>query len=219
MPDVWLTSEQENLNQKANMKTLNKLTTLLAITIFAVSSLAMAKFAATSWTIDKAHSAVNFKVTHFFTPVNGEFKDYEATVNFDPENLEESMIDVKIMVNSIDTKNEKRDGHLKTPDFFNAEKWPHITFKSDNIEKTGDNEFVANGTLTIKDVSKEVALPFTLLGVMDNPMQEGKLVAGITASILVDRTDYTVGTGNWASDAVIGDEVTVDLNLELNADK
>ncbi|MDZ7808078.1 MAG: YceI family protein [Gracilimonas sp.] len=201
------------------MKTLNKLTTLFAITIFAVSSLAMAKFAATSWTIDKAHSAVNFKVTHFFTPVNGEFKDYEATVNFDPENLEESMIDVKIMVNSIDTKNEKRDGHLKTPDFFNAEKWPHITFKSDNIEKTGDNEFVANGTLTIKDVSKEVALPFTLLGVMDNPMQEGKLVAGITASILVDRTDYTVGTGNWASDAVIGDEVTVDLNLELNADK
>lgn len=201
------------------MKTLNKLTTLLAITIFAVSSLAMVKIAATSWTIDKAHSAINFKVTHFFTPVNGEFRDYEATVNFDPENLEESMIDVKIMVNSIDTENERRDGHLKTADFFNAEKWPYITFKSDNIERTGDNEFVANGKLTIKDVTKEVALPFTLLGVMDNPMQEGKLVAGIQASTVIDRTDYTVGTGDWASDAVIGDEVTVDLNLELNTDK
>lgn len=201
------------------MKTLNKLTTLLAVSIFAVSSLAMVKFAATSWTIDKAHSAVNFKVTHFFTPVNGEFKDYEATVNFDPENLEESMIDVKIMVNSIDTENERRDGHLKTADFFNAEKWPHITFKSDNIEKTGDNQFVANGKLTIKDVTKDVALPFTLLGVMDNPMKEGTLVAGIQASTALDRTDYKVGTGDWASDAVIGDEVTVDLNLELNADK
>jgi len=201
------------------MKTLNKLTTLLAVSIFAVSSLAMVKFAATSWTIDKAHSAVNFKVTHFFTPVNGEFKDYEATVNFDPENLEESMIDVKIMVNSIDTENERRDGHLKTADFFNAEKWPHITFKSDNIEKTGDNQFVANGKLTIKDVTKDVALPFTLLGVMDNPMKEGTLVAGIKASTVLDRTDYKVGTGDWASDAVIGDEVTVDLNLELNADK
>lgn len=201
------------------MKTLNKLTTLLAVTIFAVSSLAMVKFAATSWTIDKAHSAVNFKVTHFFTPVNGEFKDYEATVNFDPENLEESMIDVKIMVNSIDTENERRDGHLKTADFFNAEKWPYITFKSDNIEKTGDNQFVANGKLTIKDVTKDVALPFTLLGVMDNPMEEGTLVAGIQASTVLDRTDYKVGTGDWASDAVIGDEVTVDLNLELNADK
>lgn len=210
---------KKNLNQITKMKTLNKITTLLALTVFAVSSLAMVKFAATSWTIDKAHSAINFNVTHFFTPVNGEFKDYEATVNFDPENLEESMIDVKIMVNSIDTENERRDGHLKTADFFNAEKWPHITFKSDNIEKTGDNEFVANGTLTIKDVSKDVALPFTLLGVMDNPMQEGKLVAGIKASTVVDRTDYTVGTGDWASDAVIGDDVTVELNLELNADK
>ena len=201
------------------MKTLNKLTTYLAITIFAVSSLAMVKIATTSWTIDKAHSTINFKVTHFFTPVNGQFHDYSATVNFDPENLDESMIDVQIMVNSIDTENERRDGHLKTADFFNAEKWPYITFKSDNIEKTGDNEFVANGKLTIKDVTKDVALPFTLLGVMDNPMKEGTLVAGIKSSFKLDRTDYKVGTGDWASDAVIGDEVTVDLNLELNADK
>ena len=201
------------------MKTLNKITTIFAVAIFALSSIALTKYAATNWTIDKAHSAIIFKVTHFFTPVNGQFKDYEATVNFDPENLEESMIDVKIMVNSIDTDNERRDGHLKTADFFNAEKWPHITFKSSNIEKTGENEFVANGTLTIKDVSKEVELPFTLLGVQDNPMKENTLVAGITASTMVNRTDYTVGTGDWASDAVIGDEVTVDLNLELNADK
>lgn len=201
------------------MKLLEKITTILAITIFTLSSVALTKYAATSWTIDKAHSAVNFNVTHFFTPVNGTFNDYEATVNFDPENLEESMIDVKIMVNSIDTKNERRDGHLKTDDFFNAKKWPYITFKSTSIESTGDNEFVANGTLTIKDVSKEISLPFTLLGVKENPMKENTLVAGITASTVVDRTDYTVGTGDWASDAVIGDEVTVDLNLELNAEK
>lgn len=201
------------------MKTLNKLTTIIALTLFAVSSLALTKYAATSWTIDKAHSAINFEVTHFFTPVNGQFNDYEATVNFDPENLDESMLDVKIMVNSIDTKNDRRDGHLRTDDFFNAEKWPYITFKSSSIESTGDNEFVANGTLTIKDVSREISLPFTLLGVRDNPMQENTLVAGITASTVIDRTDYTVGTGDWASDAVIGDEVTVDLNLELNADK
>lgn len=201
------------------MKTLNKLTTVFALSLFALSSLALTKYAATNWTIDKAHSAINFEVTHFFTPVNGQFNDYEATVNFDPENLEESMIDVQIMVSSIDTKNERRDGHLRTDDFFNAEKWPHITFKSTSIESTGNNEFVANGTLTIKDVSKEISLPFTLLGVRDNPMQENTLVAGITASTTIDRTDYTVGTGDWASDAVIGDEVTIDLNLELNAEK
>jgi polyisoprenoid-binding protein YceI len=200
------------------MKTLNKITTLFAITIFALSSLAMVKYAVTSWTIDKSHSAINFKVTHFFTPVNGQFHDYNATVNFDPNNLEESMIDVEILVESIDTENERRDGHLQTADFFNAEKWPHITFKSTNIEKTGENEFVANGTLTIKDVSKDIQLPFKLLGIMDNPMKEGTKVAGITATTTLDRTDYKVGTGDWAATAVVGDEVTVDLNLELNAE-
>jgi polyisoprenoid-binding protein YceI len=201
------------------MKILNKIATTLAVGIFALSSIALTTYAAMSWNIDKAHSAVNFEVTHFFTPVNGQFNNYDATVNFDPNNLEESMIDVTIMVNSIDTKNERRDGHLRTADFFNAEKFPHITFKSSNIEKTGENQFVANGTLTIKDVSQEVALPFTLLGIKDNPMKENTMVAGITASTKVDRTAYTVGTGDWASDAVIGDEVTVELNLELNTEK
>lgn len=199
------------------MRILNKITTFIALTIFAVSTIAMTKYAAMSWTIDKSHSAVNFKVTHFFTPVNGQFHDYEATVNFDPANLEESMIDVEIMVNSIDTENERRDGHLKTADFFNAEKWPHIKFKSTDIEKTGENEFVANGTLTIKDVSRDIELPFKLLGIMDNPMKEGTKVAGITATTTLDRTDYKVGTGDWAATAVVGDEVTVDLNLELNS--
>ncbi|WP_020402685.1 YceI family protein [Gracilimonas tropica] len=199
------------------MRILNKITTFIAVAIFAVSTLAMTKYAAMSWTIDKAHSAINFQITHFFTPVNGQFHDYEATVNFDPENLEESMIDVQIMVNSIDTENERRDGHLKTPDFFNAEEWPQIKFRSTNIEKRGENEFVAKGTLTIKDVSKEIELPFKLLGIMDNPMKEGTKVAGITASTTLDRTDYKVGTGDWAATAVVGDEVKVDLNLELNS--
>lgn len=201
------------------MKLLNKITTVFALSVFAIASMAAVKFAATSWTIDKAHSAVSFKVTHFFTPVNGEFNDYESTIHFDPENLEESMVDVKIMVNSIDTKNEKRDGHLKSEDFFNAEKWPYITFKSNKIESTGDNKFVAHGTLTIKDVSKEIELPFELLGVKDHPMQENSLVAGVTANTKLDRTTYNVGVGNWASDAVVGDEVTVDLMLELNSKK
>jgi polyisoprenoid-binding protein YceI len=201
------------------MKLLNKITTIFALSVFAIASMATVKFAATSWNIDKAHSSIGFKVTHFFTPVNGQFNDYESTIHFDPENLEESMVDVKIKVNSIDTKNEKRDGHLKSEDFFNAEKWPSITFVSNNIEATGDNKFVANGTLTIKDVSKEIELPFELLGVKDHPMQENALVAGITSSIKLDRTDYNVGVGNWASDAVVGDEVTVDLMLELNSKK
>lgn len=201
------------------MRLLNRITTIFALAVFSVATIASVKFAVTSWDIDEAHSAINFKVTHFFTPVNGQFNDYESKIHFDPENLEESMVDVKIMVSSIDTKNEKRDGHLKSDDFFNAEKWPHITFKSNKIESTGDNKYVAHGTLTIKDVSEEIELPFELLGVKDHPMQENTLVAGITSGTTINRTDFNVGTGNWASDAVVGDEVTVDLSLELNAEK
>lgn len=187
--------------------------------VFAISSFAFMQFESTSWSVDKVHSAVTFQVNHFFTPVNGVFNEYDATINFDPENLEESTIDVTIMVNSIDTKNDKRNGHLKTPDFFNAEEWPHITFKSNHIESAGNNEFVAHGTLTMKEVSQEIELPFTLLGIKDHPMRENAMVAGISASTTIDRTEYEVGTGDWASNAVVGDEVTVNINLELNAEK
>lgn len=201
------------------MKFNKRLFTGLFAALFALTTIAFTALDATQWSIDKAHSAINFKVTHFFTPVNGSFNDYQADVNFDPANLDESSLDVEIMVNSIDTKNQKRDGHLMSDDFFNAAEYPTITFSSESIEKTGENEFVAKGTLTIKDVSRDFELPFTLLGVKDNPMQEGKVVAGIVSSFKIDRTTYDVGVGDWASDAVIGDEVTVDLNLELSADK
>ncbi|MFN1834684.1 YceI family protein [Balneola sp. MJW-20] len=197
---------------KKNLKTFSVLT-------FAVFAVAMTNMVATSWDVDKSHSAINFEVTHFFTPVNGQFNDYTAQVNFDPNNLEESMIDVQIMVNSIDTKNEKRDGHLKSADFFNASEYPMMTFKSTEIRSVGNNKFVAVGDLQIKDVSREIELPFTLLGVQDNPMAEGKLVAGITSEMMIDRTEFDVGVGDWASDAVIGDEVTVNLNLELHTEK
>ncbi|MTI87104.1 MAG: YceI family protein [Balneolaceae bacterium] len=201
------------------MKTNKKLFTLLTVSLVALFAAAFTIPEPTSWTIDKTHSAINFKVIHFFTPVNGEFREYESTIHFDPENLEESMIDVKIMVSSIDTDNQRRNNHLQSGDFFNAEKYPHITFTSNSIRSTNDDTFVAEGTLTIKDVSKDFSLPFKLLGIKDHPMRDGKLIAGMTSNFTLDRTEFDVGVGDWASDAVVGDEVTVDLNLELNADK
>lgn len=172
---------------------------------------------ATAWNIDKAHSNLNFSVTHFFTPVNGKFHDYNAEIYFDPNNLGESSINVEVMVNSVDTNNEKRDGHLQSADFFNAEEFPTMTFSSDRITSEGDNQFVAHGTLTIKDVTKEIELPFTLLGVQDNPMKEGTKVAGIKGSLSIDRTDFDVGVGDWAATAVVGDEVDISFALELNS--
>jgi len=187
------------------------LTVFSAFTIYSQTDDLLSK----TWEIDSAHSDINFSITHFFTPVNGSFNSYNADILFDPNDLANSSIDVQIDVASVDTKNGRRDNHLQSEDFFNAEKWPHLTFKSESIRKTGENSFVADGKLTIKDTTTDFSLPFTLLGVMDHPMQENTQVAGITAETRLNRTDYGVGVGDWAATMVVGDEVTINLNLEL----
>lgn len=190
---------------------------MLAMALVAFVSIAATTYPAIQWRIDPSHSNVQFQVKHFFTPVTGTFDSYEATVNFDPNDLGNSNIDVTIQVESVNTNNQRRDGHLKTGDFFEAEKHPSITFKSDEIVSKGDNKYVAKGTLTIKGISKDLELPFTLLGVRQNVPRAGNQVAGITAEAKISRTDFTVGTGNYAANTVIGDEVTIILNLELHA--
>lgn len=170
---------------------------------------------AMSWTIDEAHSNVSFEVRHFFTPVSGKFQDYSSQINFDPENLDKSSIDVQIMVSSINTDNEKRDGHLQSGDFFNAEKYPQITFKSNKITKNGENKFVAQGKLTIKDITKDVNLPFTLLGIQDHPQKENTKIAGVKIDHSINRNEFNVGTGNWTETAVVGGDVDISIALEM----
>lgn len=169
------------------------------------------------WFIDRPHSEISFSVRHFFTPVKGVFEDYEADIRFDPENLADSYIDVAIEVGSVDTRNEDRDEHLQSTDFFNAAEWPHIRFKSERIEQRGQ-QYVAGGELTIRDVSRDFELPFSLLGVMENPMNEGTLVAGIQSETTLARNTYGVGTGSWAATAVVGGEVGINLSLELTTE-
>ncbi len=202
------------------MKTIQQtlIITLISLIAFAGNAFATDNDnAATAWQIDKSHSAINFTINHFFTPVDGSFDDYEAEVHFDPENLEGSRIDVTIPVESVNTRNERRDNHLKSGDFFNTSEWPAIRFVSHSIESRGDNQFVAIGELTIRDVTLDFELPFELLGVMEHPMRENTLVAGIVADAQLMRSDYGVGVGDWAATAVVGDRVNIRLNLELLA--
>lgn len=172
-----------------------------------------------TWNIDKSHTNVGFTVKHFqITPVRGVFTDYDVDLQFSPDDLENSSLNVSIDVNSIDTKNERRDGHLKSEDFFNVAEFSTITFASESIEAVGENQFVAKGELTIRDVTREFELPFTLLGLVESPFQEGVTVAAFQSEFQIDRMDYEVGQGDWVADLIVAHEVDVELLVEVNAE-
>jgi polyisoprenoid-binding protein YceI len=175
-----------------------------------------------TWNVDPTHSGVEFSVKHFFTPVRGKFDEYEAELAFDPENPAESRVSVKIDVKSIDTGNEDRDAHLLSADFFDAESYPYITFESDDVRVTGEDELVVTGPLTIKDTSRRIELPVTVQGVKDLPsdMQEMfggiEQVASFTTSTTIDRSDFGVGVGSWAAALVVGHDVDITIAVEAN---
>lgn len=173
----------------------------------------------TQWTLDKDHTSVSFGIKHFFNTVNGTFNDYQGDFWFDPNNLKDSKFTFSIPASSIDTNNEKRDKHLKSEDFFYVEKYPNITFKSTGFEKkTGDN-YVVHGDLTIRGITRKVSVPFEITGKTDHPMKKDTRLMGLSFNTNLDRTDYKVGVGDWASTLVVGDNVDVSINMELNSKK
>ncbi|MGB5658359.1 MAG: YceI family protein [Thermoanaerobaculia bacterium] len=196
---------------------------LLTLALAAAISLATgAPSGAAIWGVDSAHTEVNFSVKHFFTPVSGSFREFEVTLDYDSENPAKSTVEAKIPVASINTGNEKRDNHLRSADWFEAEKYPYITFKSSSIQANGDGNLVARGQLTIKGESHEIDLPITLLGKKELPEQMQQMmggtkeVASFKASTAVDRADYGVGVGNWAATMVVGGDVAIEILLEAH---
>lgn len=188
------------------MKTSRRFASTLAlvVSLFAASVAS----AAESWTIDSTHSSVGFNVRHFFNKVPGVFEEFSGKITFDPANPETGAAEATIKVSSVDTRSEKRDGHLQNEDFFLSEKFPAITFKSKSWKKTGDNAFDITGDLTIKDVTKEVVLKTKLLGV--GPGRPGKTVSGWEATTMLDRRDFGITYGQ----GVVGNEVEVVLNIQ-----
>ncbi|MFU8858854.1 MAG: YceI family protein [Cyclonatronaceae bacterium] len=195
------------------------LLTLLALSITLLASGNITERSASNeapvWSIDKAHSTVKFQVRHFFTPVPGTFDEFDGMVRFDPNNLEGSSIDVNIAVSSVNTNNSDRDEHLRSDDFFNVAGFPEMHFKSNTIRQTGENTYVADGQLTIRDVTRDIELPFEFLGAMEHPMRDNTTVAGFRAEYKLMRTDFGVGSGNWAMTAVVGDEISIEILMEV----
>lgn len=168
------------------------------------------------WMLDKDHTSVNFDVQHFFSTVNGNFTEFDGEFQFDPDNLKASKFIFTVPVSSIETNNQKRNNHLKSDDFFSAAKYPNIKFQSTGFQKMSAKDYVVTGDLTIKDVTKRVAIPFEITGKMEHPMMKGTTILGLAFNTSLDRTDYEVGTGDWASDMVVGDNVNIAVNMELN---
>jgi len=170
---------------------------------------------AQEWNIDKNHSSVSFEITHFFTPVKGNFRDFTGELSFDPDNLANSSASFTVKISSVDTDNDKRDSDLESGNFFEAGKFPEMNFKSSQF-MVGDAGYLIIGSLTIKNVTKEVEIPFKVLGIGMHPSKKGRQIMGIKAEFSINRNDYGVGTGNWTATAVVGDEVQITVILEAN---
>lgn len=169
-----------------------------------------------AWTIDPAHSEVNFTVRHMMiSNVRGRFEKFSGTVDFDEENPEASSVEVQIEAASISTREERRDGHLRSPDFLNADEYPTITFKSRRVEALSDDRGRIIGDMTIRDVTNEVALDVTYSGMAKSPW--GTTSAGFSATTRINRKDWGL---NWnqaleTGGVLVGDEIKINIELEI----
>lgn len=199
------------------ISTIKKLGLALLLTALSITSVNAQQ--ATKWKLDKSHTSVNFSIKHIFSAVTGKFKDFDGEALFDPNNLKGSKIEFSASIKSVDTDNSKRDRHLQSKDFFNAKDYPKMSFISTKFEKKSDKDFLIHGKLTIKNKTKDIILPMKITGEMEHPMMKGNLILGIVIDTSINRTDYGVGTGDWAATMVVGDEVKIHIPMELNRKK
>ncbi len=183
------------------------------VTILSLVVSALA-FGADKYQIDVPHSSVGFSVKYLLvTNVKGEFGNFSGTILYDDKDITKSSVDVTIKAASINTHDEKRHNHLRSADFFDVENHPEITFKSKQVTTDGDN-YTLVGDLTIRGVTKEVSLPFTLTGPIKDPWGNNRLAA--QASLVINRQDFGVAW-NKALDAggfLVGDDVTINLEVQ-----
>lgn len=172
-----------------------------------------------TWKIDTAHSNLCFSVRHIYSSIRGSFDDFKGTVKFSPENLTGGSIELEAKVGSINTGHTKRDGHLNSDDFFASKQYPVMTFKSTAVKRGKGNQYLVEGKLTIKDVTKSVSVPFTFFGVKDHPLDKKAQVAGLEARMTIDRLAYHVGTGKFYKIGAVGKDVDVLITLELTREK
>lgn len=195
------------------MKNINKLIVVLAL-------LSTTLFAQTKWNFDNSHSQIGFSVTHMLiSETDGHFKDYTGSVVSSNEDFQNATIKFDAKTNSIFTDNEKRDNHLRSDEFFDAEKFPLLSFESTSFTKVEGKNYKLVGNLTIKGITREVTLTAKYNGTITDPW--GNTRAGFKISGEVDRFDYGL-TWNVALEAgglIVSKEVELNIKVELIKEK
>jgi polyisoprenoid-binding protein YceI len=169
-----------------------------------------------SWQIDSSHSHINFTARHMMiSKVRGSFENFSGTVNFDEENPTNTTVNVEVDLTSINTRDEQRDGHLKSPDFFDVENYPTMKFVSTCVERNNENNGRLYGQLTIKDITKEVVLDVEYAGIAKSPW--GSESAGFSAAGSLNRKEWGL---NWnqaleTGGVLVGDKINIEIELEL----
>ncbi len=170
----------------------------------------------TKWSIDPAHSEIHFKVKHLvISTVTGSFEKFEGSVEASSDDFSDAEVEFSADVNSINTNQPDRDAHLKSPDFFDAAKYPNLTFKSTNFKKVGDSKFEMTGDLTIRGTTRQVTFDAEFGGTVKDPW--GNIKAGFEINGKINRKEFGLTwsalteTGNM----VVADEIKIHVNVEL----
>jgi polyisoprenoid-binding protein YceI len=180
----------------------------LALLALGIGVLSGAVQAAPSWKVEDA-SELRFVARQQGAPVEGAFENFSATIDFDPNDLASSRIEVDIDVTTITTGHKDRDATLRSPAFFDVEQWPRARFVSQRIAAAGDGQYQAEGQLTIRGVTKDVTLPFAL----EISPAAGGQEAKAEGELQIKRLDYGVGQGDWATTTMVADEVVIKLSI------
>lgn len=188
------------------------LTYVLALGLLA-PALALADTAV--YKVDPDHSSVNFVIRHFVSNVPGRFTDFDGTVKYDQQNPAASSVEFTVQAASIDTDNDDRNNHLRSPDFFDVQKFPTLSFSSTSVKPKDADTLDVTGDLTIHGVTKQVTIPVDILGTLKTPRGEK---AGFETSFTVNRKDYGV-LWNRVLDAggtVLGEDVKINIAVEAD---
>ncbi len=170
-----------------------------------------------SYEIDAKHSYIGFRVTHMgLTEVPGSFRDFSGTITYDGKDVTKSSVNFTAKVTSVDTGVDGRDTHLRSKDFFEVETFPDMTFKSTKVEKKGKNLLVT-GDFTLKGITKQITIPFTMLGVIKD--QRGNMHIGIAATTMINRQDYGVKWSQKLDNGSLAVDDMVKVDLQIDAAK